>query len=221
MIKLLSALVTASTASAQCVFCAPNAQGALFNFDLSSLPQGTWSADLPRGAYTVASPCANSNSAQCGAIGAPMTQSCKGLGTLANTSLALTGTSPPGLVLTLHGGFDIPPMPEGRNAMYHFVCDPAAPAGNPPNVSGLVENPGGYYNVEWRHPAACGVATPACGPAPAPPPPPPPPPCAPGNDTCLPSWTPTWGMRNSTVLYTCNNSGMHSVEAANKYGVVV
>ena len=28
-------------------------------------------------------------------------------------------------------------------------------------------------------------------------------------------------MRNSTVLYTCNNSGMHSVEAANKYGVVV
>jgi hypothetical protein len=28
-------------------------------------------------------------------------------------------------------------------------------------------------------------------------------------------------MRNSTVLYTCNNSGMHSVAAANKYGVVV
>jgi hypothetical protein len=34
-------------------------------------------------------------------------------------------------------------------------------------------------------------------------------------------WNPTWGMRNSTVLYTCNNSGMHSVHHANQFGVVV
>jgi hypothetical protein len=28
-------------------------------------------------------------------------------------------------------------------------------------------------------------------------------------------------MRNSTVLYTCNNSGMHDVSHANKFGIVV
>ena len=41
------------------------------------------------------------------------------------------------------------------------------------------------------------------------------------NTTCLPSWTPTWGMRNSTVLCTCNTSGMHDVRHANQFGVVV
>ena len=41
------------------------------------------------------------------------------------------------------------------------------------------------------------------------------------NSTCLPAWKPTWGMRNSTVLYTCNNTGLHSVAHANQFGVVV
>jgi hypothetical protein len=149
-----------------------------------------------------------------------MTQSCKSLGTLANTTISLTAK---GIDITLHGGFDDPPMPSGRNAVYHFICDNSVPATNPPNVSALVESPGGFYNIVWRTPAACGVVGGgACGPPPQPPPPPPPPPpCSPGAPTCLPSWTPQWGMRNSTVLYTCNNSGMHNVDVANLYGVVV
>lgn len=36
----------------------------------------------------------------------------------------------------------------------------------------------------------------------------------------VPSWKPTWDMKRSTFLYTCNNSGMHSVSEAVKYGVV-
>jgi hypothetical protein len=39
--------------------------------------------------------------------------------------------------------------------------------------------------------------------------------------TCLPSWKPTWDMKRSTVLYTCNNSGMHAVSHAVEYGTVV
>ena len=43
-----------------------------------------------------------------------------------------------------------------------------------------------------------------------------------GHDpTCLPSWKPTYDMKRSTVLYTCNNTGMHNVEHAVEYGTVV
>lgn len=42
-----------------------------------------------------------------------------------------------------------------------------------------------------------------------------------GTEPCLPSWKPTWHLRNSTVLYACNVSGMHSVQHAIKFGVVV
>ena len=45
--------------------------------------------------------------------------------------------------------------------------------------------------------------------------------CLPGNTTCLPSWKPTWDMFRSTVLYTCNNTGMHDVSHAVKFGTVV
>jgi hypothetical protein len=217
------AATAALAAGDPCTFCAYNAAGQAVNFDLSALPAGTWSGTTPpyNEAYTATSPCGLSSTPACGVINGPMTQSCLSLGTLANTTIALTQN---GIDITLHGGFDDPPMPHGRNAVYHFVCDTSVPASNAPNVSTLVENPGGFYNLEWRTPAACGVVstTGACGAQPQPPPPPPPPaPCSPGANTCLPSWTPTWGMRNSTVLYTCNNTGMHSVEAANKYGVVV
>ena len=41
------------------------------------------------------------------------------------------------------------------------------------------------------------------------------------NSSCLPLWNATWGMRNSTVLYTCNNSGLHDVQHATRFGVVV
>lgn len=43
-----------------------------------------------------------------------------------------------------------------------------------------------------------------------------------GNSTtCLPSWMATWDMKRSTVLYTCNNTGMHNVTHAVDYGTVV
>ena len=32
---------------------------------------------------------------------------------------------------------------------------------------------------------------------------------------------PTWDMKRSTVLYTCNNTGMHDVQHAVEYGTVV
>jgi hypothetical protein len=38
---------------------------------------------------------------------------------------------------------------------------------------------------------------------------------------CLPSWEPTWDMYRSTLLYTCNNSGLHDVNDAVKFGTVV
>jgi len=37
----------------------------------------------------------------------------------------------------------------------------------------------------------------------------------------LPRWAPTWDLRNSTILYACNYTGMHDVEVALQYGVVV
>jgi hypothetical protein len=213
---LLAAAVATATATSACTFCALNAAQTAVSFDLTTLPSGTWTTSE----YTVTSPCGQSSSPACGAQNDSMTQSCKGLGTLANISMSLTTD---GFSVTLHGGFDDPPMPQGRNAVYVFVCDTTVPASNPPDFANVTEQPGGFYNVVWRHPAACGVVGGSvCGPSPpAPPPVPPPAPCSPGASTCLPSWTPMWGMRNSTVLYTCNNSGMHSVTAANQYGVVV
>ena len=41
------------------------------------------------------------------------------------------------------------------------------------------------------------------------------------SPTCLPGWKPTWDMKRSTVLYTCNNTGMHDVSHALEYGTVV
>jgi hypothetical protein len=153
-----------------------------------------------------------------------MLQSCEQLGSLANISLVLAPAAPTsGFTLTLHGGFDDPPMPNGRNAVYHFVCDSTVPASNPPDYTNVTESPPGFYNIFWHSPYACGVeGGSTCGANPAPPPAPPPPtPCTPGSTTCLPTWKPTWGMRNSTVLYTCNNTGFHNVTLANQYGVVV
>jgi hypothetical protein len=209
------ALLASAAAFSPCTFCALNPSGVAVNFDLSTLPTSTWTI----AGYTVTTPCGQSDAPVCGPQNMSMTQSCKGLGSLANTTLVLT---PAGFNVTLHGGFDDPPMANGRNAVYAFVCDNTVPASNPP-IMNVTESPGGFYNVVWRTPAACPVVGgSACGPPPpVPPPVAPPAPCAPGAETCLPKWTPTWGMRNSTVLYTCNNSGMHSVEAANAYGVVV
>lgn len=220
----LSLFTVAAAAANNCTFCALTSTGDAVSFDLTSLPTDTYEGTGAAGDYTMTSPCLQSNSPECGAQADPMTQSCKGLGNLGNISIVLNNETPSsGFVLTLHGGFDVPVMPNGRNAVYHFVCDNTVPASNPPNIGNLTEQPGGFYNVEWRHPAACGVvAGTQCGPSPVPPPPPPPPgPCAPGSDVCVPKWTPQWGMKNSTVLYICNNTGMLNPSVGNLYGVVV
>lgn len=45
--------------------------------------------------------------------------------------------------------------------------------------------------------------------------------CSTRDGICLPSWEPTWDMYRSTLLYTCNTSGMHDVNDAVKFGTVV
>ena len=132
MLAALFALgVSAAAAAAACTFCSLNANQQAVSFDLSTLPTGTWASSE----YSVTSPCGQSNSPACGAVNDSMTQSCKGLGSLANISMVLS-SNPAGFKLTLHGGFDDPPMPQGRNAVYLFVCDPSAPASNPAQSGG-------------------------------------------------------------------------------------
>lgn len=204
-----------------CTFCAVNGNNQAVTFDLSNLPTDTWQTD--DGVFIATSPCGQASSANCGNQNDPMVQYCKGVGDLSNITVVLDQNNG-GFDLTLHNGFDDPPMPQGRNAVYHFICDNTVPASNPPDYHNITETPPGFYNLNWRNPAACGTvqSNNICPPSPpVPPPVPPPTPCTPGSDTCVPSWKPTWNLRNSTVLYTCNNTGMHNVTTANLYGVVV
>lgn len=206
-----------------CSFCALNQQGSAVTFDLSTLSNATYEATVGgqyNEKYSTTTPCGQAKTSSCGAQNDPMLQECQGVGNLANISTILT---PNGVNITLHGGFDDPPMPNGRNAVYVFVCDTSVPTNNPPEYQNITEDPPGFYNVVWRTPAACGIVQGSvCGAnPPVPPPVPPPTPCTPGSDSCLPNWKPTWNMRNSTVLYTCNNTGLHNVTVANKYGIIV
>jgi hypothetical protein len=124
---LLCAAATVRAYSAGCVFCTYNSQGQAVTFDLSTLSNATYEAtpqlNNPFGeSYSVTQPCGQAISATCGWQNDPMLQSCNGVGNLANISIAMSDPSV-GFNLTLHGGFDVPPMPNGRNAVYHFVCD--------------------------------------------------------------------------------------------------
>ena len=121
MLRSVVALVAATGALGDsCVFCTYNAQGQAVSFDLSNINNST--VDVPGYAFTT--PCGLIDSLSCGKQDFPMTQSCKGLGTLANISITLNESDPTaGFVLTLHGGFDNPPMPSGRNG----ACCDAAP----------------------------------------------------------------------------------------------
>jgi hypothetical protein len=86
---------------------------------------------------------------------------------------------------------------------------------NPPNTE-IVEHPVCTYNVVWKHPAFClPKFTGTSCPTPAVPPPAAPVLCT----TCLPTWTPSYEMKRSTILYTCNASGMHDVGHAIKFAV--
>jgi hypothetical protein len=217
-------------------FCGLDSTGRASTFDLSTLPNKTFTLHDSRnphasGTYLASPPCGCAAMAET-AYGfgcSPMIQGAeRGLGDIRANLTLVVGDH--GFTLTIGGGDNDPPMPRGRNAVYHFVCDPTAPVDNPPDDS-VTEKPGGFYNLIWRHPSACKAsATPAkCPPPPplppTPPPPPPPPPpitCSRGSHMpCLPSWEPTWNLLNSTVLYTCNNSGFHDVHHANQFGVVV
>lgn len=222
--SLLVSLLFASSFAGYCTFCATNSKGLAVTFDLSGLPNITYTANDPNlQTYIVTTPCGQASSSGCGLQNDPMCQGCRGVGDLSNITVVLNGDNGEGFTVTLHNGFNDPPMPNGRNAVYTFICDTTVPITNPP-FTNMTESPPGFYNVVWRNPAACGmVQTNGNCPAspPVPPPAPPPVPCTGGSDTCLPTWAPTWNMRNSTVLYTCNNTGMHNVSTANLYGIVV
>ena len=214
----LACAAAAAAAAADCSFCALNAQGQAVTYDLTQLGNASYDGN----GYEMTSPCGQVRSPSCGWISDPAAQGCKGIGDLGNITVTLAnGDGAAGFNLTLHDGFNDPPMPNGRNARYIFVCDTTVPADNAPLFNNVTETPPGFYNIVWHTPLACGAPSgTVCGPSPpVPPPAPPPTSCMPGSDTCLPSWTPTWHMRNSTVLYTCNNTGMHNVTTANLYGV--
>ena len=186
-----AAAVLAVAGANACSFCArgPGGDGATATFDLSNLPAATFplGGALRNGtansqSFLVSSPCLLASSASCGPTAGPMTQSCKPVGRLEpsgpnSTIVELTAA---GFDLTLRGGFDVPALPHGRNAVYRFVCDEGAgPAAGP--EPGVVESPAGFYRVTWRTAAAC---KPARGRGACPPPPPPPKPCTPGECRC-------------------------------------
>ena len=213
----LAAGATPLAAAAPCSFCAGAAPHAK-TFDLSALSTKTYELGgaWPNGSakagsgYSVSSPCRGTNSGRCGASTAPMQQGCKPLGHLqaGGPNSTLVNLTERGFSVTLRGGFDVPHMTDGRNAVFDFVCDEeaAGPAAGP--EPGVVEQPPGFYTVTWKTQAACKPTVAAkCGPLPpAPAPLPPPASCMPGADVCLPSWKPSWNLTESTVLYTCNNS---------------
>jgi hypothetical protein len=227
--------VVSTAAGPACSFCGTDPAGASHTFDLTSLPAQTFvlndSRPLVGLQYQVTSPCgcvlgksaAMGPNGTCGCT--PMIFDTRGCGSLA-ANVTVRGAGPSGFTLTVSGGYINPPLPRGRNAVYHFVCDRTVGLDNGPDPV-ATEGPTGFYNVVWRTPAACiSYNKTKCAPPPTAPPAPPgpciqPAPCMLGSTDCLPSWKPTWHMRNSTVLYTCNNTGMHNVTHANQFGVVV
>jgi hypothetical protein len=233
MLLLALPPLLSAAAATTCSFCGVDGEsGKARTFDLSKLSNETFLLDgvvphtggVSDGEFQVASPCLPSDAAKCGLNQSPSLQGCREIGSLvgSNASVALTAD---GFNVTLRGGFKTSPTDKmERMTVYRFVCDKAAPPGGPPEKM-MVEHPGGVYNVVWRTAAACtsSASSPAkCAPPPpAPAPIPPPGSCMPGSDTCLPSWKPSWHLKNSTVLYTCNNSGMHDVHHANQFGIVV
>jgi hypothetical protein len=123
------------------------------------------------------------------------------------------------LHVTLHGGST--EWCDGTASVtYAMLCDPTVPSTNPPD-SRVAVHGNCSFTVTWRHPSICAatnVTTTAGAPGcEGPPAPPAPPPAA--CEGCLPPWEPTWDMGRSTILYTCNSTGMHDVSEAVRYGV--
>ena len=205
-----------------CSFCV-NASGRSVTYDLASLPAGTFDS-APSGSYHehyhISSPCAVARPDSCmGPLWSPVTQDCRGLGSLDSVLINVSDPTA-GFNLTLRDGSNVPPCgppPGNRTLIFRFVCSRMVNTSNSPDPI-VVEHPSCTYTVTWHHPSAC---TPtfgrAGGCAAAAPPAPPAEPC----EFCLPTWKPTWNMYRSTVLYTCNNSGLHDVAHATAFGVVV
>ena len=218
---------SSSFSSSACSFCAVDKTGLSHTFDLANVSSSIFLLnDAKTGApneYSVTTPCGNAGLEKyaCAPPSSdPVLQDCRGLGTLAgkNASVQLTST---GFNITMLGGSNDPPCGATgyRSLVYNFICDKDAPVDGGPDQAGVLESPSCNYVVTWRHPAACDP-TPAgsqaeCGPLPPAPTP------APWIDTRTPKWKPTWDMMRSTVLYTCNNTGMHDVSHAVKFGLVV
>ena len=205
--------------------------GKALTWDLSTLPNATFSLQGNGGAYHVAAPylAADPLDGRCSArdsMGAAALQGCRGLGVLGvNTTILPFGhEGAGGLNLTLNGGSSNPPCDihgpnkGNRTTIFELICDKSVPMSTGPDADkGVIEYPGCTYVITWRHPAFCKPAkSSSCGSTPTPPPPAPIP-CA----TCQPKWAPTWNMQRSTILQTCNDTGMHSVSEAVKYGVMV
>ena len=191
---MLMALTVAASlvhaAMPQCRFCV-NASSRSISFDLTSLPNGTFDARDSRPAggshYYISSPCRNAALPDCPST-SPVSQSCRGLGSLNNVSVKPKEQNR-GFNITLFGGSDNPPCGHtgNRTLVYNFICDRSVPASNPPEPS-VVEKPACTYTVTWRHASACdSTIGPADSCAAAAPPAPPVTPCT----TCLPTWKPT------------------------------
>jgi len=220
MFVLAFTALLSSSAPRSCSFCGLDGAGLSHTFDLASLSTRTFG--MSNGAYSATTPCGSVQpTGGCFPPTAdPAAQGCRGLGTLAgrNASVQLAAD---GFNLTMLGGSDNPPCGSGqsghRQLVYRFVCDEDAPADGGPDAN-VTEFPHCTYVVTWRHPAACDRGGSAASCAPMPPAPPAPPPAV---DVRRPTWKPTWDMMRSTVLYTCNNTGMHDVSHAVKFGLVV
>ena len=222
MLILLTRLA-AATVSSSCTFCVNQSSHQSVSFDLSALPLATF-GDESSNIYTT-SPCGCAASDVCPGDCSPVVQkdfACRGLGSL-NTARISVANPSLGFNITMMGSNDppcgqAPANPDGkRRLVYQFVCDKSVPANNPPEKV-VLESPTCTYNVLWRSLSACTAKIGAAGACKATAPPAPAPiPCT----TCLPKWKPTYDMKRSTVLMTCNNTGMHSVAEAVKYGVVV
>lgn len=215
---LFVALPCATSKHGSCIFCNNNV-----TYDFSSLSTNTFIAHSGvKGStnhldawntFFVTSPCTSVKTDAC--IAGPTADPaaikpggppiCQGLGSLAgvgNKQPKITPAGPVGVNITLYDQ-------HACSLVYRMLCDKAVSADNPPEPTIIYEHKKGCrYIVTWKHPSACGGEPTPAGACKQPAPPPPPtPPC----EACLPPWTPTWNMSRSTVLYTCNASGMHSV----------
>jgi len=174
-----------------CTYYLNASDGGCFAFDLSAMALAAPATPfaLPGGEYVVGPPCADFPAAQafagCGKGAAAAFQvygpehECIALGKAAlgwASPLNATASGSGGVLVTLGGGDALRGAP--RAVAFALHCDAGAAEDAAPDAKVTESNPGGHYQLTWRHPAACPTkSSAACPyvPSPAPPPPPPPP----------------------------------------------